>query len=88
MSTYKGYRPKKPRLPEPSTTFPVEFFEAKGIVMLRGNYYAFTVEKTFEDSITTTTSVSRAETKTPVDASTKEYKDVITAIKETFKGTV
>jgi hypothetical protein len=79
---------KKPSRPEPSTTFPVEFFQATGIIMLRGRYYGFTVEKSFEDSITTTTRIARADDGTPVDASSKEYKDVITAIKETFKGTV
>jgi hypothetical protein len=88
MSTYKRYHSKKPRLPEPSTTFPVEFFQASGLVMFKGKYYRFNIDRKFEDGITTTSTLTRGEDKAPVDAASKEYKEVITAIRETFRGTV
>jgi len=78
----------KPSKPEPSTTFPVEFLEAFGTVMFKGNYYRFRIDRRFDDSITTTSTVTRGEDKAPVDASSKEYREVITAIREMFKGTV
>ena len=79
---------KKPSQPIPSTTFPVEFLSASGVVQLKGVYYKFMIERQFEDSITTTSKVRNAETGAMIDASSKEYKEVITAIRETFKGTV
>ena len=72
----------------PATRFPVQRFEATGSVTIAGVRYSFYMRRNNGNPVVNSYSITKRDSEDALRADSEEYKLVITALREVFKGTV